>query len=162
MDCLRHYCIQLDFQAGKIRILDPEHLDPSDLGKPFPLTSTRYAYIHQPALLCQKPTSLLLDTGFPFDGMLDPKLFKQAILRVPSQPVPLIKDGAPAGDVPGMACFSISTWDDLTYANLVIQAGRPDLLGLKFLARHKVTFNFPKRVVYLRAVNAAPPANPPQ
>jgi hypothetical protein len=24
MDCLRHYCIQLDFAAGKMRFLDPE------------------------------------------------------------------------------------------------------------------------------------------
>ena len=156
MDCLRHYCIQLDFQAGKIRFLDPEHVDASDLGKSFPLTSTRYAYIHHPALLGQKTTALLLDTGFPFDGMLDPKAFKRAILRLPSQPIPLMKDGVYAGEVPGMACFSASVWGALTYSNLVIQAGRPDLLGLKFLARHKVTFNFPKRVMYLRPISAEP------
>ena len=156
MDCLRHYCIQFDFQAGKIRFLDSEHLDPSGLGKSFPLTSTRYAHIRHPALLGQKPTALLLDTGFPFDGMLDAKVFKRAILRLPSQPVPLMKDGVRAGEVPGMACFSTSIWDDLTYTNLVIQAGRPELLGLKFLARHKVTFNFPKRVMYLLPTSAEP------
>jgi hypothetical protein len=67
-----------------------------------------------------------------------------------------MKDGVYAGEVPGMACFSTSVWGALTYSNLVIQSGRPDLLGLKFLARHKVTFNFPKRVMYLRPISAEP------
>jgi hypothetical protein len=38
MDCLRHYCIQLDFEARKMRFLDDDHLDVSTLGKAFPLT----------------------------------------------------------------------------------------------------------------------------
>ena len=37
MDCLEHYCIQLDFQAGKIRFLDPERVGAAELGAPFPL-----------------------------------------------------------------------------------------------------------------------------
>src|SRR5215469_2754137 len=35
MDCLRHYCIQLDLVAEKIRFLDSEHLDTSGLGEAF-------------------------------------------------------------------------------------------------------------------------------
>src|SRR6185436_15312980 len=31
MDCLGHYCIQLDFEAGKMRFLDANHLDPAGL-----------------------------------------------------------------------------------------------------------------------------------
>src|SRR2546430_314990 len=38
MDCLQHYCIQLDFAAGKLRFLDPEHLKTEDLGQAFPIT----------------------------------------------------------------------------------------------------------------------------
>ena len=38
MDCLHHYCIQLDFTAGKLRFLDPDHLKTEELGQPFPIT----------------------------------------------------------------------------------------------------------------------------
>src|SRR5207249_3924643 len=32
IDCLRHYCIQLDFAANKLRFLDPERLGNEELG----------------------------------------------------------------------------------------------------------------------------------
>src|SRR2546425_1499457 len=37
MDCLRHYCVHLDFESGKMRFLDPDHLGRGNLGKAFPL-----------------------------------------------------------------------------------------------------------------------------
>ena len=37
MDCLRHYCIQLDFIANRWRFLDPANLNTEALGQPFPL-----------------------------------------------------------------------------------------------------------------------------
>ena len=37
MDVLRHYCIQLDFEADKLRFLDSRLIDPAKLGKAFPL-----------------------------------------------------------------------------------------------------------------------------
>src|SRR6267142_2319586 len=38
MDLLRHYCVQLDFEAGMIRFLNSNELDVATLGKAFPLT----------------------------------------------------------------------------------------------------------------------------
>src|SRR5262249_26239848 len=35
MDCLRHYCIQFDFTANKIRFINPERLYTAELGKRF-------------------------------------------------------------------------------------------------------------------------------
>ncbi len=37
MDCLRHYCVQLDFEAKKVCFLDPKNFPDEDLGKSFPL-----------------------------------------------------------------------------------------------------------------------------
>lgn len=156
MDCLCHYCMQLDFQTGKIHFLDPERADSVDLGKRFPLTSTRYARIRHAPLLGQKTTTLLLDTGEPFDGMTSPSAYKRAVAEQSPQPIPLLKDGVPAGNAPGMACFPHCFWDDTTYTNLVLEPGHPDLLGLRFLARHTVTFNFPKRTIYLKVTTANP------
>ncbi len=156
MNSLRHYCIQLDFQVGKIRFLDPERVDPAELGKGFPLISIRYARIRHPSLLGQRPTALLLDTGFPFDGMINSKLFKRAVRERNAQPIPLLKDGVASGTAPDIALIARCVWEDSEYKNLVVQPGNPDLLGLKFLARHKVTFNFPKRMLYLKAASGDP------
>ena len=38
MDCLRHYCFQVDFAAGKIRFLDPDHVPTEELGQPFSIS----------------------------------------------------------------------------------------------------------------------------
>src|SRR5262245_56886340 len=38
MDCLKHHCLQLDFEAGKMRFLDADHVNAAELGKAFPLT----------------------------------------------------------------------------------------------------------------------------
>src|ERR1700722_3450837 len=38
MDILKHYCVQLDFSAGKVRFLDDQHADKSRWGSPFPLS----------------------------------------------------------------------------------------------------------------------------
>jgi hypothetical protein len=43
MDCLRHYCIQLDFEAGTMRFLKPDQKPAVDLGKAFPL-AFRFAH----------------------------------------------------------------------------------------------------------------------
>ena len=37
IDVLEHYCIQLDFAAGKMRFLDDQHADKSSWGKAFPI-----------------------------------------------------------------------------------------------------------------------------
>ena len=37
IDVLEHYCIQLDFAAGKMRFLDDQHADKSAWGKAFPI-----------------------------------------------------------------------------------------------------------------------------
>src|SRR6185436_4641448 len=38
MDCLRHYCVQLDFAENKLRFLNPTAPPTAELGRPFPLT----------------------------------------------------------------------------------------------------------------------------
>ena len=39
IDVLEHYCIQLDFAAGKMRFLDDKKADKQKWGKPFPIVA---------------------------------------------------------------------------------------------------------------------------
>lgn len=103
MDCLRHYCIQLDFQAARMRFLNPERLNPAHLGQAFPITFAPGSQdgpepvrptIHCRGLIGEEDTDLLIDTGADCDSLLEPPLFRRAVqeqrARIPpdSPPAP--------------------------------------------------------------------------
>jgi hypothetical protein len=120
MDCLRHYCVQLDFQAGKMRFLDSKSLDVTQLGKPYPLKFWLYTplYTDHVGLAGGKTARSLVDTGWNLDG----------------------------------SCV----WDGQTYTDLDVGT-EGNILGLRFLARHLVTFDFPRRTMYLKLATEGHP-----
>jgi hypothetical protein len=152
MDCLRHYCLQLDFQTRQMRFLKSGETNAVELGKAFPLTSLRYAYIRQDGFFGLKQSPLLVDTGHPLDGVMSSQLVKQALREQKARPVPVRVFGDHKGKTPKLEIVSFPTcvWNGETYTNLIVQAGQPDIIGLRFLARHQVTFDFPEKVMYLK------------
>lgn len=137
MDCLKHYCIQLDFQAGKMRFLDPKQLDAANLGKAYPLKFSLYSrlFTYHASLAGGKSTKLLIDTGWNDDGE--------------------VEKGAITGHESGWMHLPECVWDGETYTNVTVETGG-NAIGLGFLARHLVTFDFPKRVMYLKQTSAGP------
>lgn len=165
MDCLRHYCIQLDFQTRKIRFLKSGDTNAAELGKAVPLTSLQYAYIRQDGFFEQKDLPLLIDTGHPLDGVMSLRLVNQALEEQKARAVPVRTFGDSKSKPPEMKLVSFPTcvWNGETYTNLIVEAGRPNIIGLRFLARHRVTFDFPRKVMYLKYVdegNAAIKSSP--
>ena len=150
MDCLRNYWVQLDFDSGKIRFLDPKNIDPAELGKAFRLSNLDHTYIHHSGLLEEGTSELLIDTGFNLDGVVNPKLFKRLIQEGKAQRVPVKVIGNVIGQVPELMSVPACMWAGETYTNLIVEAGHPNIIGIKFLARHVVTFNFPGRIMYLK------------
>ncbi|MGH7952308.1 MAG: retropepsin-like aspartic protease [Limisphaerales bacterium] len=163
MDVLEHYCIQLDFNASKIRFLDPDRLNPTGLGKAFFLTLSSEGqsdkenvspFIHCDTLIGGKNTAMLIDTGCRFDGTLESKLFQQEVLKHKLQVAQAFTGG----------WVQKCVWNDETYSNLWIGDGGinrsngngGNAIGLEFLARHLVTFNFPKRMMYLKQTSVGP------
>ena len=132
MDCLRHYCIQLDFDAEKIRFLKSDQVEAAELGTAFPLTFFRGFYPHiLRANFVGDNTNLLIDVGCNIDAMVD------------------------TGVIHGLAVFlPEQDWSGEAYTNLIVGAvGHANALGLRFLARHLVTFDFPKSTMYLKQKN---------
>src|SRR6202000_2198282 len=66
MNVLKHYCLQLDFAAGKIRFLNDENADKQKWGKAFPIIAnggdTR-PFVAQ-NLLGEQGTHSLIDSGY--------------------------------------------------------------------------------------------------
>lgn len=135
MDCLRHYCLQLDFQAGKIRFLPPRLGKISDLGLALPLTyNPAWCPQIREANFIGPATNVMIDSGCNVDGMVDQSMINGIAVFFPER-----------------------NWDGETYTNLIVAAvGHANALGLRFLARHMVTFDFPNRVLYLKKMNAGP------
>jgi hypothetical protein len=141
MDCLRHYCVQLDFQAGKMRFLDPKSLHANSHGRPLPLRFSLYSqlFTDHPGITGGKASRLLVDTGWNGDGLVS---------REPTNG--LVSEG--------WVHLPECVWNDQTYTDLNLRTGG-EVLGLGFLARHLVTFDFPRRVMYLQQTCSGPLLN---
>ena len=148
LDCLRHYCVQLDFPNHTIRFLDPERATGPELGRAFPLYTSVNSVFVQGDLLGAGPTLYQVDTGCTVDAVMKLPVFQKAwqhqqpdwVRRLTSgEGRPVIEAGFPQG-----------TFNGETYNKLLIDAANHNFLGRRFLARHVVTLNFPRHTMYLR------------
>ena len=158
MDCLRHYCVQLDFTAGQIRFLDPDHVETNYLGNAFPLILHPSGYVTtRENFAGAKDVTSIIDTGCLVDGVLEPKAFELELRQQKAAWTNQFDD--PAGFRRCTAFYPEAVFGGKTYTNvfidkapIVLWNGRPyyiNAIGLPFLARHLVTFNFPKQTMYL-------------
>ena len=137
MDCLKHYCIQLDFQDGKMRFLDRNRLNVTKLGKSFPVKLSLFGqlFLHHASLAGGKSSKLSIDTGWSSDGG--------------------VERGAIKGHDSGPVHLSECVWGGETYTNVLVENGG-NVIGLRFLARHLITFDFPKRTMFLKQTSVGP------
>jgi hypothetical protein len=145
MDCLRHYCLQLDFAAGKLRFLDPDSANNELWGSPFPLTTSYFdgTVVAHASFLGAKGTPFRIDTGACDDVVLTPHWFRRAL----QQHQAVLADG--------MLRFPRCEWNGATYTNLVLeeykgQGPSCNLIGSGILARHLATLDFPRQRMYLK------------
>ncbi len=160
MDCLSHYCIQLDFESRTIRFFDPDHLNVEGLGKAFPLSDYFWDLSTRADAFGLHNLRFFPDTGDHEDGALKPKLWKQ---QLPGKtPAKLGKIENLNGSLRREIFLPEVLFGGETYTNVVMKdcsvGNTPDenLLGLRFLARNLVTFNFPKQTMYLKPISVGP------
>lgn len=176
MDCMIHYCIQLDFKAKQVRFLSPNELNVTGLGKAFPLIFSSagqapgHGWCSVPCIKSPpftffsarqggkrrgRPLIHLVDTGDNGDGSLSPALFRR---EVREQRLEAEEDIDELHLNQNTMWFDKCVWDGETYTNLIVGNGG-GAIGLRFLARHLVTFNFPQRVMYLKQTSIGPLAD---
>ena len=156
MDILTNYCLQLDFNARKIRFLDYENPSKTRWGDPFPVTYIQDGCPRINDNLVGAPgVGSIIDTGCSYDGWLIPQLFQQWT----DETLPPVAGQARAPD---------GVLGQESYPGLHLRGVDPRLLstgdthiqfnglGLHFLARHLVTLDFPEKTLYLKrtSVNA--------
>jgi hypothetical protein len=147
-DCLRHYCVQLDFAAGKMRFLDGEHADKQKWGRAFPIVELNDNDA-RPAVAenlsgAQGPHSLI-DSGWDNDGWLMPEYFQLWT----NHAVPPARGEARSPD-------GLFGGEKYPLISLRMKRVESDGIGLRFLARHLVTLDFPKQTMYLQRQSIGP------
>ncbi len=148
-DTLQHYCIQLDFATGKMRFLDDKTADKSSWGKAFRIVDLN-DNDERPAiaqnLLGQHGPHSLIDTGSNNDGWLMTKNYWQWTNNIP---------------VPGQPKKPYGLFDGTQYPAISLGAANveADGIGIRFLAGHLVTLDFPKRNLYLKLQSVTPLSN---
>ena len=150
MDCLEHYCIQLDFASCKMRFLDAEHANKKGWGKPFSLTDIGDGcFCVSETLVGLKGVGSLIDTGCDHYGWLTPQLFEYWTDHA------MLPEGGQVRSPNGV--LGGNTYSNVDLHGLdakVLLSGdshtRLNGIGLRFLARHLVTLDFPNRTIYLK------------
>jgi hypothetical protein len=156
MDVLEHYCVQLDFQTGKVRFLDDEQADKKCWGTPFALTDNGEGCfaIAQNMVGVEGPGSLI-DTGNNGSGWLTPELFEQWTNHESSADE---KNHSPDGTLGGEIYHDLDLFlpDAKSLASGDTKIIKFNGIGLRVLAENLVTLDFPKRTMYLKRTSDWP------
>lgn len=152
IDCLRNYCIQMDFAAGKMRFLDSEQSDRRSWGRAFPIVPLN-ASDDRPAvsqnLFGAQGANSLIDSGYNSDGWLMPKYFKQ-----------WTNEAALGAEEQARSPSGLFGGEKYLFVSLRVEDVESDGIGLRFLARHLVTLDFPKNSMYLLRQSPGPLPDP--
>ena len=146
MDCLRHYCVQMDFGTATIRFLDQP--PGGNLGKAFRLGTSAGGIFIEGDLLGAGPADFQVDTGCTVDAVMESGLFQAVVRR--QTPIRTTRFRSPAGRPVLESLFAEGTFGGESYRRLIVDGADDNLLGLRFLARHVVTLDGPRSTLYLR------------
>jgi hypothetical protein len=159
MDCLKHYCLQLDFAMGRARLLNPNQPgDVAELGESVPLHMARKGFAAvQGTFAGDRELYSWIDTGDPNDGSLEAKLFQKMVEEQKDTEIKNYEVFATGKSGMG-AAFPTGMFRGQTYTNLIVLKNPSGFngIGLRFLARHLVTFNFPKGTLHLKRQSIGP------
>jgi hypothetical protein len=159
MDCLRHYALQLDFSAKLVRFRRAHDLKPAELGKAFSLAVNSSGHVTVGEFFAgTHGVSPIIDTGCACDAVLEPAEFQRLLQTEIAAWTNEFR--YPSGFTRHTVRFPKLTFGGESYTNVFIDQspamrdGRRtyylNAIGLPFLARHLVTFDFPDRKMYLK------------
>jgi hypothetical protein len=157
MDCLRHYCLQLDLAAYQVRFLDPDQAAKEASGQSIPLA---LSYIDgKPRIrgkfLGQTYIQYLIDTGSPFDVALSTKRYEHELPRLKAQQADQLQVyrtwNPEIGASVRTTLFPELIFDKDSCTNFMLaDCAAENSLGLRLLSRYVTTLDFPKRTMFLQ------------
>lgn len=154
MDCLRNYSLILDFKKRKINL--KEGAVESAAGVEIGLKDLGDGCYVVSGGLDGSTVDSLIDTGYDMDGWLVADLFETWAAKGEWQ--------RNSQEYSGTGFFNGRRWDGILLIGRTSKADEGGRLhtkvngiGLRFFARHLVTFSFPSKKMYLQQISPTPP-----
>lgn len=148
LDFLRQYCIRIDFDASKLEFLDSREAEPGTL---IPLAYRRYYQIK--ASFAGQEEQFMIDTGKGGyeSGTLDAKLcdhlMREKKIEKVSKGYYVSASGISEDQKLAINIFCLGPFK---HHRLYFGSSPRNILGLAYLSRYIVTFDFPKQTMYLK------------
>jgi predicted aspartyl protease len=159
MSFLRRYVLQLDFEAKKGRLLESDGRRHPEWGEDVALGTLRGVPVVMARLGEDLSDTFTVDTGFREGVAVNTEDFDE-IVRKRKLPTTEYQAVTASGTVAGrMARFAQVSVGSVTARDVIAEDGHDTLLGMSWLRRYRVTFDFPARRMYLAPRPGAAPAD---
>ncbi len=158
MDCLRNYCLQINFVDHKIHFLDPDQPGVGDHALKY---EVKYKYDDgipwvRGRFFDKSSSRWEIDTGCTADIAPTPAPLQEMQVQTSNHLVLFGHENSTNGFPPEVFWFYPKIiFNQETCTNFLwTDAHGNNLIGLRFLSRHLTTLDFPKRTLYLEPGNA--------
>jgi len=153
MDFLKSVIIQLDFDRQNINILNPDSKPSRGWGEEIPINFRRDGIPYLSASVAgNRISQMVIDTGSTHNKI--PRELFDRIGREKGLPYALIWFASASGtSFNKLARFGSLRVGSSEYEGILASEGGIGSLGLPFLSRHVVTFDFPRGRMYLKPGN---------
>ena len=156
MEFLKNHIVQIDFDNGKVTFfkgkkdtdifsfLRPKENEHPEWGEPIPLKTKFFSDLRyiRGKLLDNTSADFMIDSGWGSPGTLQSRLFEKVHSNLTS--------GTKHGSMSTTKLIERFSVGSFEYKNNFFQKSNESILGLSFLSRHLVTFDFPNHKMYLK------------
>lgn len=151
MNFLKEYAIQMDFDEGTLSFIQPMGTDKSAWGKNLGMYCSPAGFPQITGRIFDRiDVDFLIDTGANGAGCLEIKIFNKILADKELRTSSVLTQTLSGTN----RCREFRIEDlsvgSLKYRDLIFTESGESRLGLSFLSRHMVTFDFPNGKIYLR------------
>jgi hypothetical protein len=150
MNFLRKYMLQIDFDADMLYIFDSVQGEKLRWGQSCDMTFPTGGLPHvKGTVFFDIPVEFLVDTGYSSTGSLEEKIFRQILTQKKAKTIETSFVTLGGTIKEQEARINDLSVGDFHYRDLIFSEMDSSILGLEFLARHGVLFDFPNKRLYM-------------
>jgi hypothetical protein len=155
MDFLRNWIVTIDFDRGRLDILSPDATRDPGWGEMIPFTyDTTGRMLVLATAGARQREPFLVDTGEADTGILDESVLSRLLRSKEARPGDDEKRVTMFGELSTKVIrLSQLSVGSFRHEDLEFRSGKQNALGLNYLRRYKVTFDFPGQRLYLAKSN---------
>ncbi len=151
MNFLRDYVVHVDFDAEMISFVAPANNEQLRWGKAVAIDYDRAGLPHiDAAVFFDIAADFLVDTGALSTGSLDEQVFQKVLSEKKAETIDITLLTAGGAIQEREARIVNLLVGPFEYRDLIFAESDSSILGLSFLSRHEVIFDFPNKKMYLR------------